>query len=63
MVIQTTILKAKSVSVNKSLSQEKNRELIQKKAYELYEKRGYVHGNDWGDWFKAERIVKSGKYQ
>ncbi|MDD5006167.1 MAG: DUF2934 domain-containing protein [Candidatus Omnitrophica bacterium] len=34
---------------------------IQKKAYELYVKRGYSHGNDWSDWFEAERLVKSGR--
>ena len=32
---------------------------VQQKAYTFYEKRGYTHGNDWNDWFKAERLVKS----
>jgi len=34
---------------------------IARKAYELFERRGYSHGNDLGDWFEAERIVKSGR--
>lgn len=33
---------------------------VQSKAYELYEKRGCSHGNDWSDWFEAERQVKRG---
>ena len=32
---------------------------IQEKAYEIFERRGYSHGNDWADWFEAERIVRS----
>ncbi|MEW6008751.1 MAG: DUF2934 domain-containing protein [Candidatus Omnitrophota bacterium] len=31
---------------------------IAKRAYELYEKRGYSHGNDWSDWFEAERQIR-----
>jgi hypothetical protein len=31
---------------------------VQEKAYKLYEKRGCFHGNDWADWFEAERQVK-----
>jgi NAD(P)-dependent dehydrogenase (short-subunit alcohol dehydrogenase family) len=30
-------------------------ELIQRRAYELFLARGSVHGNDWIDWFTAER--------
>jgi len=33
-------------------------EMVEKKAYELYEKRGGENGNDWDDWFKAERLVE-----
>jgi hypothetical protein len=33
-------------------------ESVEKKAYELYEKRGCVPGQDWDDWFAAERIVE-----
>ena len=35
-----------------------NREEIAKLAYDLYRKRGGTHGNDWGDWFQAEAILK-----
>lgn len=34
-------------------------EKIRRRAQELYEKRGCVPGNDWADWFEAERQVKS----
>lgn len=34
--------------------------LIEEKAYELFEKRGRIHGNDWEDWFMAERLIKEG---
>lgn len=33
-------------------------EQIRKVAYEICQKRGCVPGNDWQDWFEAERIVK-----
>ncbi|MBF0569242.1 MAG: DUF2934 domain-containing protein [Candidatus Omnitrophica bacterium] len=32
---------------------------VQCRAYELFEKRGYYNGNDMGDWFEAERIVRA----
>ena len=41
------------------LIQEKTRDRISKKAYELYESRGYSSGNDWADWFEAEKIISS----
>jgi hypothetical protein len=28
---------------------------IANRAYELYEQRGGTHGEDWNDWFQAER--------
>ena len=34
---------------------------IEKKAYELYEQRGCNSGQDWNDWFEAEKIVTAGK--
>jgi len=40
------------------LSQEKMLEAVRKVAYELYEKRGHASGNEWADWFEAERLVK-----
>ena len=29
------------------------------KAHELYVKRGGTHGNDFADWFEAERLVRA----
>lgn len=31
---------------------------VQQKAYDIYERRGYSHGNDWADWFEAERQIR-----
>jgi hypothetical protein len=31
---------------------------VEKKAHEIYEKRGSGHGNDWDDWFEAEKLVE-----
>ena len=33
--------------------------MIEKKAYQFYVERGYTHGNDFGDWVKAEKMVIS----
>ena len=33
------------------------RQLVEKVAYDLYERRGYTHGNDFGDWFEAEKRI------
>jgi hypothetical protein len=33
-------------------------DLIRAKALELFRKRGNAHGNDWSDWFEAEKQVK-----
>lgn len=32
-------------------------QLIQAKAYELYEQRGRSDGDDWRDWFEAEKVI------
>jgi hypothetical protein len=32
---------------------------VKRTAYELFQKRGYAHGDDWQDWFEAERMVYS----
>ena len=32
---------------------------VEKKAYELWQKKGCSHGNDWADWFEAEKAVKN----
>ena len=52
----------KSVSKSKvSLGRpkEKVQEIIAKRAYEICQKRGCVPGNEWADWFEAEKQVKS----
>lgn len=33
-------------------------ELVRQAAYSLYERRGKSHGNDWNDWFEAERRLR-----
>ncbi|MFH1359634.1 MAG: DUF2934 domain-containing protein [Candidatus Omnitrophota bacterium] len=43
-----------------SASQERLLSEIQKRAYWLYEGRGCVSGNDWADWFTAEKQVREG---
>lgn len=30
-------------------------------AYEIWQKKGCSHGDDWADWFEAEKIVKANK--
>lgn len=37
------------------------RKKTEEKAYELWQKNGCGHGNDWSNWFEAEKIVKSKK--
>jgi hypothetical protein len=32
--------------------------MIAHKAYELFQQHGYGHGNDQGDWYEAENIVR-----
>lgn len=33
-------------------------ELVRKRAYELYQRRKGNAGNDWQDWFEAEKQIK-----
>ena len=40
------------------LTEEEIKRQIQTKARELYVLRGGVQGQDWDDWFEAERIVR-----
>lgn len=42
-----------------TLTPEEIHNKIQKKAFKLFKKRAHVLGNDWDDWFEAERIVMS----
>jgi hypothetical protein len=51
--------KQKKQNVNKQ-EKVKNEELskkIEEGAYELYCNRGCQDGNDWSDWFEAEKTV------
>ncbi len=54
-----TIKRRHKSSSHKIISPKQLHERIKKKAYELYVKRGYIHGDDWADWFEAEKIVKA----
>lgn len=40
------------------LSREKLEAAVREKAYELYVKRGCNSGNELGNWFEAEKLVK-----
>ncbi len=60
---KASLTSSKSRRGSKSNAVKENPELhrmIEQKAYELFEKRGRIHGNDWEDWFVAERLVKEG---
>ena len=52
---------SKSNSSKKSMGSEDFNKKVAYKAYELFVKRGSTPGNEWGDWFEAEKIVRSGK--
>ena len=54
-----TKAKKQSRTAKITLLPEQVHERIQQKAYELYKDRSYQNGNDWNDWFEAERIVMS----
>lgn len=47
-------------SIKRFVDQGSYNQRVQQKAYELYLQRGGFHGNDWSDWFEAERIISSG---
>ena len=58
------VIGGSDASMMKSQSKEsvdvsKLQKLIEQKAYELYAQRGLTHGNDWSDWFEAEKIIRS----
>ena len=42
----------------KKISEDKMFKLIESKAYEAFVARGCVAGDDLGDWYKAEALVK-----
>ncbi len=61
MVIKRTTTSA-STTTKKTTGKSSSGDLqgmIAKKAYELYAKRGYSHGNDRGDWYEAEKYVRT----
>ncbi len=42
----------------KELSEDKIRDLIKWRAQELCKRRGCAPGNEWADWFEAEKQIK-----
>ncbi|MDD4954860.1 MAG: DUF2934 domain-containing protein [Candidatus Omnitrophica bacterium] len=46
-------------SVSLGRPKEKIHELIAKRAYDICQRRGSQSGNEWADWFEAEKQVKS----
>ncbi|NLE64621.1 MAG: DUF2934 domain-containing protein [Elusimicrobia bacterium] len=57
-VVQRAVSMARSTS-GKKVSAQELADRIAFKAYEIYERRGYSNGNDLGDWYEAERLVKA----
>lgn len=55
-----TVPKATGDTANgvETLSIEPIHEDIARRAYQLYEERGGEHGQDWQDWFEAERELR-----
>lgn len=50
--------KASEKSFENPVNREKLMREISRVAYEIYEKRGHKSGNELGDWFEAERLVR-----
>lgn len=40
-----------------SFSKEELNKMIEKRAYEIFLEKGSYHGDDWSDWFRAEREI------
>lgn len=58
---KTAAIKTASIltkSTNSGISVNKLFSLIENKAFEIFEARGYAQGDDRGDWYEAEKIVK-----
>lgn len=53
--ISTDIEELKKMVVTVTI--EELNKMIEKRAYEIYLERGGTHGDDMGDWYKAEREV------
>ena len=60
--------KAKKVTTKKrttrakKISQDEMNFMIRELAYKYFEERGFSHGNDMGDWYRAESEIKK-KYR
>ena len=52
-------VKSMTASRKITISEAELRALIEKKAFELFLNRGCSHGDDAGDWFKAEQELRS----
>jgi hypothetical protein len=53
------MVKSKSMNMPQaSAPKESITEMIRKRAQQISEKRGGAPGNDWADWFEAERQIK-----
>lgn len=44
--------------ISMTLTAAERHEQVARKAYELYQQRGAEHGQDWADWFAAERLTQ-----
>ena len=53
-----TTRKEQELAPPQPLSAAERHEQVARKAYELYEQRGAGHGQDWADWFMAERSLQ-----
>ncbi len=49
--------KASTAKKKPVISREELISMIEKRAYELYLERGGAHGDDQGDWYRAEREI------
>jgi len=56
-----TSTRCKKASTKKVCDPEELHHMIAEEAYRLYEARGCTHGNDWADWFEAEKRIKGKK--
>lgn len=55
----TKVATRKKKTTSKKISPSEFFSMVEKQAYELYAKRGYFHGEDRGDWFESEKLLKA----
>ncbi|MBN1521979.1 MAG: DUF2934 domain-containing protein [Candidatus Aureabacteria bacterium] len=55
-------LKRTTATRKVTLSESELQSLIEKRAYEIFLERGCTHGDNEGDWYRAEREVRN-KYK